>query len=286
MQIKIIQKIIDKIKRKRQKNNYIEDLGYKYLSYLVIKDKIDTIILGSSHAQLGYRAKYNEFNWGLSFQDLYSGYELYKKIHNPFIKNVILFYSVFSPGNQTIMSKYANICSVYKIIIGINYQDKKVAREKNLYKLESDYKHQYKKYKKFFKIDENYRGNEVSYITCFKPPTAAERSAAHYKNNIRQNHQTDFVLKTYELANSAKAKFLVVIPPVTKAYKESLPNSSKLFYELFELKKKNIEILNMYDSDIFNDSDFEDWDHLNFYGAQKLTKQINERLKISGGGRT
>ena len=277
MRIQFIQKLINKLRKKLPKNSHICELGQKILSYEEIKDSIDTIILGSSHAQLGYRAKDNEFNLGLSFQDLYCSYNLYKKYNNPKIKNIILFYSVFSPGAQTIKSKFADTMTVYKVIAGFDYQDNKTAKEKNLYQLEYGYKIQYKKFKKKFIFDKKYRGNEVSYITCFKPPLAADRATPHLKNNQRNNHQTDYVVKIKDLADKNHANFFVVIPPATIDYKKSLPDSSILFSELFDTcKQNNIAILNMYDSDIFKNTDFEDWDHLNITGAGKLTKCINE----------
>lgn len=277
MRIKFIQKLIDKIRNKVPENSYIHDLGAKIISYEKVKKDIDTIILGSSHAQLGYRAKSNEFNLGLSFQDLYCSYNIYKKYSNEKIKNIILFYSVFSPGSQTIKSQFADKMAVYKAVLGFNYQDNKSAKEKKLYNLDFAYKYQYLKFKKKYKIDLNYRGNEVSYITCFKPPIAADRAKPHYKNNQRNNNQTEYVVKMQKLADKRKANLYVVISPATTAYKNSLPLSSELFKELFYAAKKyNINLLNMYDSDSFDNSDFEDWDHLSLKGAIKLTNIINE----------
>lgn len=279
MRIQFVQDIIDKLRRKVPYSFYIKNLGKKILSYEKIKDDIDTIILGSSHAQLGYRAKANEFNLGLSFQDLYYSYELYKKFCNPKLKKVILFYSVFSPGNQTIKTKFSKTCITHKIITSIDYQDKKVAKNKKLYNLEADYNCQFEKYKKKFHFDSNYRGNEIKYTTSFKSPVAQERANAHYKNNIRHNNQTDYVKKMLELANKNGINFLVVLSPATKAYRDCLPPSHELFAELFMLAKtNNINIINMYDTEIFKNSDFIDWDHLNLKGATKLTAEIKKHV--------
>ncbi len=280
MRIQFIQDLIDKLRNKAPSNGYINQVGEKLLTYEKVKDNIETVVFGSSHAQLGYRAGKTEFNLGLSFQDLYCSYNLYKNLNNPKIRNVILFYSVFSPGSQTIKSNFADKMTAFKIVTGIDYQDEESAQEKKLYKLEPSYKRQFIKFQKRFKIDENYRGNEVAYRTCFKPPTAKERADAHYKNNVRHNNQSEYVIKMQEISNENNANFFVVIPPATKSYKESLPLSCELFKELFLMAKEhNIKIIDMYDTDIFTDDDFEDWDHLNLKGANKITSLIKTQIE-------
>ncbi len=276
MKINFIQKIIDKIRNKP--HSYISLLGTKVLSFEKIKDKIDTLILGSSHAQFGYRAKANEFNLGLSYQDLYHSYNLCKKSfkHPHKIKTIVLFYSVFSPGHQQIRTRDFDICSIYKAVCQIDYQDENIAKEKQLEKLTSKFNKQYKHFKKKFKLNIQYRGNETSFKTATKTKEASERALPHFKNNQRNNNQTQYVEKIYNIAKENNAKLLIVIPPATKSYKDCLPSSDVLFKELYELQKKlNFNIINVYDNTSFNDNDFKDWDHLNLTGAEKLTKIIS-----------
>ena len=102
----------------------------------------------------------------------------------------------------------------------------------------------------------------------------------HLKNNQRNNNQTQYVKKIYDLAIKNNSKLLVVISPATKAYKDSLPSSDVLFKDLIDLiQKHNINFLNMYDTSIFDNNDFEDWDHLNIKGAEKLTQIITHELQ-------
>lgn len=277
--MKNLQYLIDSIRGKTENSSHLNDLSKKILSYNNIIDKIETIILGSSHAQLGYRATKNEFNLGLSFQDLYYSYKLYEKFNNPSLKNIVLFYSVFSPGNQTIKTRFADVSSIYKVVCGIDYQDEKEVKKQKLKRSESYLKNQYKKFIKNFVFESNYRGNENTYITCFKPPYASERAEKHYKNNQRNNNQTKYVGMINNLVKQSGANLLVVIPPVTKAYKNFLPESKELFKELFCLaENSDINILNLYSEDLFEDCEFVDWDHLNIEGANKLTKIINKNL--------
>ena len=279
MKIKSIQDILNTLRNKVHIDGYIKFLGNKTITYETIKDDIDILILGSSHAQFSYRAKDNAFNFGASSQDLYYSYKLYEK-YNKNLKTIILFYSVFSPGNQTIKTNYANVAVKYKIITEIDYQDTLTAKEKNLYELEDQFKKEYVLYKQKHRCNTKDRGNQKHYQSQINDISVAERAYKHLKNNLRDNHQTDYVIKMKDLANCNNARFLVVIPPATSTYKNCLPSFDKLFKELLNASnQKDIEILNLYDSPLFLDSDFVDCDHLNLKGAKKLTKIVNEYLK-------
>lgn len=280
MRIKFIQKTIDLFRRKKHKiDGYLSQLANKILQLESFNDGIDTLILGSSHAQLGYRAENNEFNLGLSFQDLYYSYSLYKKYCHMPVKNIILFYSVFSSGAQTIKTNYTSIAPIYKIVTGIDYQDYKTAKEKKLFSKEASFAKQFKMYKKTFSADIAYRGNEVTYETAIKAEQASYRALPHLKNNQRNNNQTSYVEEIYKLSSTHNAKLYVVISPATKQYKECLPPSEILFKDITKLQETlNIKVFNMYDCEQFNDDDFKDWDHLNINGAKKLTALIKENM--------
>lgn len=113
-------------------------------------------------------------------------------------------------------------------------------------------------------------------MTMPKPPLAQDRAKTHYKDNIRNNNQTKYVEEMYNLTCKRKQELIVVLSPATDNYKKALPSSNILFKELFDLKEKYpLKIINLYDSDIFKDSYFVDWDHLNYNGVMKLTNYIN-----------
>ena len=165
--------------------------------------------------------------------------------------------------------------TVYKVIAGFDYQDINIAKEKKINDLEQGYKHQFNKLKKTFIFNSDYRGNEVSYITCFKPPIAADRAKPHFKNNQRHNNQTKYI--EYLQSETAKnnQNLYIVIPPATEDYKKALPQSKELYKELFNVKGLNI--FNYYDEHFANE-EFEDWDHLNLKGAVRLTKMIRDNI--------
>ena len=84
----------------------------------------------------------------------------------------------------------------------------------------------------------------------------------------------DYCLKLINdtLRNGQRLYF--VLPPAHRFYKEVLPSSEKLFEKLYEMCKNfsHVEIINLYDSNIFTDDDFSDGDHLNEMGAKKMTR--------------
>ena len=58
-------------------------------------------------------------------------------------------------------------------------------------------------------------------------------------------------------------------------------NEDIIFREIYALKENynNVQILNYYNNDSFDENDFYDWQHLNHSGATKLTKLIKDRIK-------
>jgi hypothetical protein len=81
--------------------------------------------------------------------------------------------------------------------------------------------------------------------------------------------------------NGKNMKTIIVIPPVTDFY--SNHSDVKLrdsFYEAFESLKSefDFEFMDLFDSDEFDNEDFQDYDHLNDKGAEKLSKLVTKIL--------
>ena len=83
----------------------------------------------------------------------------------------------------------------------------------------------------------------------------------------------------FNLASSDGRQLVVVIPPFRSDYKNLLPPENFLFEKLNKLEVDGLKILNYYNSDKFDDTDFGDADHLNENGAIKLTKEIHSIFK-------
>lgn len=73
----------------------------KYKNYIKNHKEINTLILGSSHAEYGYRpTRNNEINLAFPSGDLYYSYRLFQNVNknSPNLRNIILFFSPFSSG--------------------------------------------------------------------------------------------------------------------------------------------------------------------------------------------
>lgn len=278
MKIEFIQKLIDKI---TNKPSFSKLLLYKYEAFKQCDD-INTIVLGSSHLANGFIAQNNEFNFAMPSQDLYYAYQLYKKLNNEKIKNIIIAFSVFTPGLNIIKTKCAQYCIPYKILFDIDYNNSLDAKEKNLYESEEKYIKEFKALNKKLKPIKNYRGNILRYPkTKFNKIKAQNRAMKHYKNNQREDSQIKYCKYILKEADKNNQKVYFILPPATKNYRNALPKVEDLFkclYSLFD-DYKNMQILNYFDSDLFDEKkDFTNEDHLNKNGALKLTQMIRSKI--------
>ena len=250
----------------------------KYRGLIRNKDSIHTIILGSSHARNGFLPIDGEFNLGLSSQDLYRSYHLYKWIvkHRFHLKNIVLFYSVFHPGLQLEKTKEAWKCIPYKYLYNIPYAYRLPKHLQNM-------KREMKIYCKSANINVSsaYKG-EYSYeeITDFATLTAKELVEKHLKNNRRNNHQNKYLVKMIKLAHKSNHNMYIVTPPYRQDYLDCLPDYNEVNKELLNIINMfpDVKILNFQNDEDFEDDDFKDSDHLNKKGGIKLSAKIRERM--------
>lgn len=249
----------------------------KFFQWKTNKDKIETLILGSSHGLYGYRAEGSEFNLCDVSQDLYYSYHLYAlSCDLPQLKTVVLFYSVFSPGH--VLEKTAeNVkCLFYKELYHIPYR----FLPDNSFPVE---KKQFDKFMRLFRSDsvpEERNGNCKEYTFFPADVTAEQRAAGHMKNNKRPDSQNGFVIETARLAARKGHRFVIVIPPFRSDYRNCLPSFEDMFSELSKIvrQEKNIELISFLDGKDFTEADFGDTDHLTLNGAVKLTRKIRQQL--------
>lgn len=253
-----------------------DEIYKKFLCLQLRENTMETLALGSSHGLYGYRAddSRNEVNACIASQDLYGSYELYKKYaHAPRLKNVVLFYSVFSPGFITELTSEKGSSDLHRFFFGIPYRfsfdDEKRELFRNLALLVAEEREALKDY--------SYIGN-CEYTFFIPPETDAEsRVSAHVKHNRRNNNQNEYVKELIQAAGEKNHNLLIVIPPVRSDYAKLLPPFEELFPDLLRLKD-DVRIVSFLNDGDFSDDDFGDTDHLNKTGAEKLTEKIRNHL--------
>ena len=249
----------------------------KFLSLKLHQNTMETLIIGSSHAYNGYRAdeKYNEINAAEVSQDLYYSYEIYKKFADaPALKNIVCFFSVFSPGTVLELSKKERFrCDFYKVVYDIPYRFIPEKLKENTLKALAEY---LESRIDDIDMDMQYVGN-CDYSGFLNDIDVKERVQKHLKHNKRSNRQTKYIKEMAALAKEKGHRLYIVFPPCTAAYMRELPPTEELYPDLM-LLKDNFKILSFLGDARFEDSDFGDCDHLNQTGAEKLTALIREAI--------
>lgn len=256
----------------KEKRKSYRKYGYFYKKFSAmnfLKDKTVTLAIGNSHGLYGYRANKGAFNFCDFSQDLYTSFKVYEYYANAKnLKNIILFYSVFSNGFELSKTNSKNLCAMYKYFFEIPY----IGIDKEI---EEDFNEMSKTLKRTDKI-KNFYGNFKNYKNNNFP--AEKRIQTHLRENQRNNIQNKWLTEIIEIAKKQNHNLYICIAPARKDYRDLLPNKDILFQSLYETIKdtNKVELINLYDSENFNTTDFCDTDHLNLIGANKLTKIINE----------
>ena len=240
---------------------------------------IETLVLGSSHGQYSYVPKKGEYNLCLPSQDLYYSYFLYKKYCRRLknLKKIVLFYSVFSPGYEVVKTNEGWRAFHYEQIYEIKPKYR-VYRKK----LSDKYEHflpYIKQRAETLRVRKNYRGENPDIkgknVKRIGKSNPVVRARGALKHNQRSNCQNLYVQKILELSQKYNHKFVLVLAPAHKAYKNALPEKKILFSDLLriiDVSAGKICLLDFYKRNDFTDEDWWDYDHLNLQGADKFTK--------------
>lgn len=274
----MIQKLLRLFGHARFECSILKRLSWKICMADRLRHEIVTMMLGTSHGEKGYRADDGEYNLACDFQDLYYSYGLYQRYADGHsLRNVLLTYSVFSPGHDTIMTKSATCCVAFKVLADIPYRNEEVARAAGLPGFEKTALRKAMRHLKKSFSEHNDHGNECAYWSCYANLTAKERAAGHLKNNNRGNDMSRYVRAMFAETKKRGQKLMVIIPPARKGYRDALPPKQQLFRELWAIK--GLFILDLFDNSSFGDSDFLDQDHLTMTGAVKFTRLVREALR-------
>lgn len=88
-------------------------------------------------------------------------------------------------------------------------------------------------------------------------------------NQLRLHLNKDLILQHFN-------KFIQL--QYYKNHIKTLVSESNLFTEIKELK--HCKIIDLYNSNLFEQEDFGDWDHLNENGAKKLSNYVRNLIEV------
>lgn len=249
-------------------------------------NNIQTLILGSSHIETSYIARDTEFNLATSSQDLYLTYELYKKYNTPELKNIIVSYSNFSPWAHLIKSSSANYMIYFNTYANIKFEDENEAKRKKLFwKKFINRRYLARAYRKI-DIAPSYCGNYILYPEGYAEMTQELKERIKNAENRKRDCVEQYLIPLLNATAANHQNIYFVLTPHRDEFKKILVPKEELFRELLELEKcyEHVHVIDLYDSTDFQKSDFYDYQHLNFSGAQKLTSIVRKEVYGENNG--
>ena len=259
--------------RKRLLGGFDKHFYFKAKKAAILAPQIETLVVGSSHAECGFYETPRDINFGIPSQDLYYSYQLYMKslLMFPNLKRVVLFYSDFSDGNEEERSMFLEESAKYMQYFGIPPKNPVFYADKQI-----DLCPKFAPYEvKTPDFDDPYPfpfpANAPS------PESVKIRVEKHLKGAFRGSNQTMFVERIIRSVLEEGLDLTIVVAPVRADYLSFVPADAKPFEKLENLLKKydgKVRYLNCWRDTDFTDADFTDCDHLNRSGAEKLTAKI------------
>lgn len=241
--------------------------------------KTHTLVLGSSHGQYSFVPQKGEYNLCLPSQDLYYSYSLYKKYgrHLKNLKNIVLFYSVFSRGWDLVKTSEDFRAYHYEKVFGIHPRHShysELLHEK--YGPYDDYmadKALKLRVSKFYRgANPDTKGLNVWRIGAIDP---AQRAAKAYEHCQRKVTLDKYIIKMIEAARQNNHHVTLILSPAHRDYKKALPAEKDIFADIYDMAARygnEVTLLDFYGRDDFTDDEWWDYDHLKSKGAEKFTK--------------
>lgn len=287
-------KIFQELKNKEIKNNIyfysnfkisvIEGFDYR-IRKLLCKNDIEMIITGSSYAEVGIKAEKlnkNAVNFAFSSQDLYYDYEVanyllrYNNVKNSVRYAIIgVSYYCFDYDMSQSIAKYRiHRYKGYMQDFHNNNDENGINIAKVFYEKSSGMKEYYELNKWKEKTIVKYKNEEQDYI-------AKKNSTMDYDLTRKEN--IDIFYKYLSLLKSKDIKPIIVICPTSKYYYQYFNDchQKNKFYKILNSFKKDFDfqVIDYFNSNLFEDNDFWDYGHLNGKGAEKFTEILNSEIK-------
>lgn len=266
---------ISKLSRARKQDFLIT---MKCLRNLAEKmNTVETIVLGSSCARFGFVENEKSINFGIDAQDLYYSYKIFEKYIDviPNLKNVVLYFSIFAPGNNLEKSPQIARTAYYSAYLDIPYRNRYIVMQKGVLELERKlYKIEPYIQKHLPKIPHDLLTQEHKNIN---PEAMEKKLISRWLDLNKKATEIHYFDKLLFLAEQKGIKALIVTCPYAKRVKEIVPTSDEIFAKMYNIceKYKNVQIYNAFDDPQYTEDDFLDTNHLSRSGAEKITAKIN-----------
>jgi hypothetical protein len=254
------------------------------------KEKIEVLVLGSSHANFGINPEYfgrEAFNISNTSQGLYQDYKVLLKYlpQCKKLKMVIVPISYFTLQSELAMSPEAWRCSYYSVYMGVQANPSSTKFDLKNYSalfLWDGPLGVIKGIRKTNKLDINEYGyqsppkSKTIVEELINDKTGKERVGFHDKIMKKEIIESN-VSVLNEIAKDLSMrniKMVIVTPPVYKTYYENiLQENYDLMTSTIDViaEKHQIKIFNYFKDKRFEMNDFMDNDHLNEDGARKFS---------------
>lgn len=271
--------------------NIPNDYKFKKSQIQLEKESIKTLILGSSHSLYGFNPEYfNEkaFNLAHVSQTIDLDYYMLEKYIEelPQLETVVMRLSYTTLHEQIGKTTEAWRLKDYNLYYNLNVSNKlKYQSEILSVKLKNNtsrFKDYYLNDKKMITVDKSgwaffdqEHSNEKMSVLGF---AAARKHKAKDIKLVKKN--VEFLEKIVKLCNKENVNLLLITTPTHKRYRENLNKPQLetvlLAGEKMNNKYSNCRYFNLLDNQSFTDVDFYDADHLNRYGAKKLSIIVDE----------
>ncbi|MED4454435.1 D-alanyl-lipoteichoic acid biosynthesis protein DltD [Metabacillus fastidiosus] len=278
----------------------------KYYNFIDDNKDFEGIITGLSYAEIGIDPKIlqkNFFNFAVSSQDLFFDYQIMKFLLEFSELRENIKYSVISLAYYSFgydLSKSKNVrtlrTEIYYPILGTvhNYHPgKEFIKEYDNYSsickklLTEDFSRQL--YNIMEPIGRNtidrtlrkeFSSQKMTHEEVLKEKESVEKDfKKRYPDTVKENTQ---ILKSYlNLLKENSIKPIIVVCPVSKFYQENASDDIKVEFDkiINDMKQEyDFQIIDLFYSDKFVDSDFYDSSHLNYNGAEKFTNILNKLI--------
>lgn len=285
-----------------------------YLENALLKartQKVKNIFTGSSYGLYGiddHVLGTDGINLSLHSQDLYYStkgiYEVWKDNKN--VKNIILcigYYYFFSDLSKTqnseeirkVSTTYwpvfrdAHNCFIMPAEESTLFKSEifdivKMFRQYSLSEFQKGYWNDKRKRQAWAsKLWKDKTKNWVDLSETEKDQAGQERATLHNKNRKREStlrENTRLFEEFVSFCSQNQINLLVVVTPASRYYRTYADKEfEEIFYRILNGMDGDIHVLDLYENNVFVEEDFNDMDHLNDLGADKMTSMVLQRLK-------